>query len=236
MSRAIAALIALMVSACLAGLASADTVEVNLSGLVNADLTTYTGGSSYPQNGGPLTVGSINFMLATIGQNQDTGIVQSSSADSFDIPIDLSGVSSVDVLVNSTMGSCGADIGEIQFVGSSETFTYTLTEGSNVRDHYNGVYCNSAPNVSGTANFGSDRLDMQSITLPPGFSGQTLESINFVGFGLGPAGSPFLAAATLVTTDASDPAAVPEPSCVLLVCGAGAAMIWIKRRSMAAGQ
>ncbi len=47
-------------------------------------------------------------------------------------------MTTVDVLVNSAFGSCGADVGEIDFVGSSETYADTLTEGVNVRDHFNG--------------------------------------------------------------------------------------------------
>ncbi len=224
------AFIAIALSTVLAVAARADTTEIDLSGFVNADLTTYTGGSSYPRNGGDLTVGAIPFSLATIGPNLDTGVIQTSTAQSFSIPVDIFGVTSAYVLVNSTDGACGTDIGAIDFVGSSGTYTYTLTEGSNVRDHFNGAYCNTAPNISGTEMFGSDRLDMQSITLPAAFSGETLESIDFEGFGQGQLGSPFLAAATLVAVPGANPLAdlappgvpdspaVPEPSNLIFMC------------------
>ncbi len=126
----------------------------------------------------------------------------------------------MDVLVNSAFGSCGADVGEIDFVGSSQTDTYKLTEGDNVRDHFNGQFCNSAGGVTDTANFGNDRLDLDVIKLPASFLDQTLESIEFKGFGDDPLGEPFLAAVTL---DPADPAPVPEPSNLLIasaLCGA----------------
>jgi hypothetical protein len=229
------ATIAIVASTFLVGAAHADDLQVDLSGFVNADLTTYTGGAFYPQNGGDLTIGTIPFSLATIGPSFDTGIVQSLTAQTFSIPVDTFGVTSAYVLVNSAYGACGTDIGAIDFVGSSGTFTYPLTEGANVRDHFDGAFCNTAPDVAGTASFGSDRLDMQSIALPADFSGETLESIDFVGFGEGQLGSPFLAAATLVTSDAWNPPAatdsptVPEPPSFLFVCVAAALMLLIKR-------
>ena len=36
--------------------ARADSISVDLSGLVNSDLTGYSGGGNYPQHGGPITV------------------------------------------------------------------------------------------------------------------------------------------------------------------------------------
>ena len=210
--------------ACFAGAARADTVEIDLSGFVNADLTTYTGGFNYPQHGGTITVDSIPFQLATIGSQQDTAIIQTNGVQDYSIPVGIFGVTSVDVLVNSAYGSCGTDVGEIDFVGSSQTFSYNLTEGVNIRDHFNGNFCNVAGSIAGTASFGagSDRLDLDSILLPASFSDQTLESIDFEGFGKGELGEPFLAAATIVTPGDPDPAAVPEPSSFLFLIVASA--------------
>jgi hypothetical protein len=176
---------------------------VNISDLVNADLTTYAGGGNYPQHGGPLTVADIPFMLATIGQNADTAIIQSpetSGMVTFSIPISLVGITSAYTLINTAFGVCGTTVGELDFVGSSNTFAYTLTEGINVRDHFNGTNCNTVTNVAGTASFGNgaDRLDMQEISLPASFATDTLERIDFKSFGQG--GWPFLAAVTLQPT------------------------------------
>ena len=231
--------IASIAAVCFAGLARADTVQVNLGTFVNGDLTGYTGGSSYPQHGGSITVDGITFDLATIGSQNDTAIVQTNGTQDFSIPVDISGVSSVYVLVDSAFGSCGSTVGQIDFVGSSQTDVYKLTEGDNLRDHFNGQFCNTAGSVTGTANFGSDRLDMDAIKLPASFLHQTLESIDFKGFGNDPLGEPFLAALTLVNrtslTDQTnlnglaDPAPVPEPSSLLFLGIACGAMLLFKR-------
>jgi len=208
-----------------AGAGRADTVPIDLSGLVNSDLTTYSGGSNYPQHGGLITVDGIPFELATIGPQQDTAVIQTTGAQDFSIPLDTFGVTSADLLVNSADGSCGTDVGEIDFVGSSETFVYQLTEGINIRDHFNGEFCNMPGGIAGTMSFGgADRLDLDSIELPPSFADQTLESIDFKGFGQGELGEPFLAAAIVTPAD-PDPATVPEPADLAVVSFAAAAML-----------
>jgi hypothetical protein len=213
--------ITIAVSACLVHVAQADTVQIDLSSYVNADLTTYSGGLNYPQHGGTLSVATIPFMLATIGTNLNTGVIQSFVAETFSIAIGVFSVTSAYTLVNSAFGACGTNIGEIDFIGSSNTFAYALTEGINVRDHFNGGFCNAVTSVAGTASFGggSDRLDMQLITLPAGFSHDTLQRIDFKGFGQGERGSPFLAATTIVTS------AVPEPANFLFLSIGGAIML-----------
>ena len=223
----------------IAGIVRADTVEIDLSSFVNSDLTTYTGGSNYPQHGGAITVDTIPFELATIGSGQDTAVIQTNGIQDFSIPVEASGVTTVDVLINSAFGSCGADVGEIDFVGSSETYSYTLTEGVNLRDHFNGKFCNSAGDATATASFGggADRLDLESVQLPLSFSGQTLESIDFKGFGNGQLGEPFLAAATILTPADPDPAPVPEPSQLLVACVAAAILLLrLLRRSAVGGR
>lgn len=191
--------------------ARADTVSLNLSGLVNSDLTTYTEGWSYPQHGGSLTVGGIPFTLATIGPNSHTGVIQSSTQDgadqTFSLNVGLYGVTSAFTLIDTAFGTCGTTVGALEFIGSSTTYTYSLTEGNNVRDHYNGYYCNGIGLSDRMIYYGFDRLDRQSIVLPAAFAHETLESIVFESFGKGVGGAPFLAAVTL------DPAsnAVPEP-------------------------
>jgi hypothetical protein len=59
--------------------ASAPAAQIDISGLVNSDLTTYSGGSNYPQNGGTLTVAGVTFQLATIGPNNHTAVIQGST-------------------------------------------------------------------------------------------------------------------------------------------------------------
>lgn len=224
--------IAILLSIWFAGLARAGSWEIDLSSYVNADLTTYSGGFNYPQHGGALTVDTIPFQLATIGPKLDTAIVQVTANQPFSLSIGVFGVRSAYVLVNSAYGACGTDIGEIDFIGSWHTFAYILTEGSNVRDHFNGSFCNAAPDIAGSANFGtSDRLDMQLIALPAEFSKDTLQSMEFKGFGQGERGLPFLAAATIVASGLPDPASavIPEPSSFWFMCIGGIIMLWIRR-------
>jgi len=194
------------------GAACASSTSIDISAFVTNDLTTYTGGNNYPQNGGPLAVGGIPFTLATIPPSSHTAIIQNGGTpETFSIPVNLSGVTAVYSLANSANGACGTTVGELDIVGaSSGTFVYFLTEGNNIRDHFEGGFCNSAPGAAGTANFGPDRLDMQRIILPPSFAGDTLLRIDFKGYGLGgSAGRPFLAALTASTDSFDLPALSP---------------------------
>jgi hypothetical protein len=193
--------------------------QIDISGLVNSDLTTYSGGSNYPQNGGSLTVAGVTFQLSTIAPNNNTAVIQGSTAfgvsETYTIPVNLFGIQTVDTLINSAFGTLGTDIGSLVFHGAGgETFTYTLTEGFNVRDHFEDGFVNSATNLAGTANFGNppgtDRLDMQEILLPAIFASATLTSIDFNSFGQGGNGAPFVAAIDAFTTSATPlPAALP---------------------------
>jgi hypothetical protein len=171
--------------------ASAPAAQIDISGLVNSDLTTYSGGSNYPQNGGTLTVAGVTFQLATIGPNNHTAVIQGSTVfddtQTYSIPVNLFGITVVNTLINSAFGSLGTDIGSLVFVGAGgETFTYTLTEGFNVRDHFQDGFVNSATNLAGTADFGPpdnlelDRLDMQRIVLPAAFASDTLTRIELI--------------------------------------------------------
>jgi hypothetical protein len=208
---------------------SANAASVDLSALVNSDLTTYSGGSNYPPNGGPLTVAGVPFQLATIGSNNDTAVIQGSIdpgvSQTYVIPVNEADVTNVFTLINSAFGSLGTDIGALVFKGAlGETFTYTLTEGFNVRDHFNDGFVNTATDLAGTANFGAlDRLDMQSIILPAAFGSDTLTEIDFQSFGQAGNGSPFVAAIT-TSTETPLPAAMP-----LFATGLGV-MGWLSRR------
>jgi hypothetical protein len=197
----------------------ANATELDLSSLVTADLNTYTNGYMYPVGGGSITVGGVGFLLAPISNvagGNDTGVVQlngdpgdwlNSFPASVSIPVSETGDKTVYTLINSSFGSAGTEIGTLTFIGSLNNYTYTLTEGSNVRDHYDGFFTNTAPDVYGSTYFGdgSVRLDAQAISLPGNLG--TLESITFAaGTQYYGNGEPFLAA---VTTSVSG---VPEPS------------------------
>jgi 6-phosphogluconolactonase (cycloisomerase 2 family) len=178
---------------------------VNLSSLVNGDLTTYANGSNYPPGGGPLTVAGVPFVLATIAPNSHTAVVQGSTspgvAQTYSIPVNVHGVTTVGTLMNSIAGACGTAVGELDFIGAaSAPYVYVLTEGVNIRDYSGGGNCNTAAQVAGTAVFNGVRLDMQQISLPAGFASDTLLSVTFKSYGAGTGGAPFLAAVTASRT------------------------------------
>jgi len=178
--------------------------QVDISSLVNSDLTTYTNGSDYPPNGGPLTINGVPFNLATIGSNSDTAVIQTTGQQSYSIPVNLAGITTVYTLINSADGACGTSVGEVDFVGAtSGTYVYTLVEGTNVRDHNNSSFCNTATGIAGSAGFGGGqvRLDMQQINLPASFISDTLVSVTFTSYGAGGGGQPFLAAMSGFTLD-----------------------------------
>lgn len=202
-------------------MAHATTTQIDISSLVNTDLTGYTNGNLYPPNGGPLTVAGVSFTLATLSANNHTGILQSaetpSSPSAYTINVNQPGVTAVYTLMNSAYGVCGTSVGELDFAGAKpgDTYTYVLTEGTNIRDHNNDGFCNAITSAAGTANFGGGqvRLDMQLVNLPAGFASDTLQSITFKSYGLAyPDGWPFLAA-----VDVSTPAPTPEASTIVFL-------------------
>lgn len=187
-------------AALVAGNARAD--ELDISSLVNANLSGYYNGSVYPANGGPVTIGGVNFNLASY-PGGGTGVIQSANGnpDTYTISVGQADVSTVYTVINSAFGIYGSTIGALTFTGTGgATYTYNLTEGDNVRDHATTSYNTLAPNVYATEDFGGgDRLDVQQIILPSAFDTQTLESITFTATDNG-GGDPFLAAVDTVTT------------------------------------
>lgn len=206
--------------------ASITYTKVDMQGAVNSDLTTWYQGHGYPQNGGPLTVGGIDFQLATMpaypGQPNNPGwwrtaVLHASENTSYPaIAANVLNPMTAYVLVNSSHGYGGTPVGNLAFqTASGQSYTYELVEGVNVRDHYaNSPWSQTvtSPDLIGTATFYCDslRLDAYAIALPPEFSASTLSGIIVTGYGKGEAGNPFLAAVTV----ASAPGKTPLPAAV----------------------
>ena len=207
-------------------------LEVNIASQCNADLQTYTDGTAYQLGGTQLTAGGVPFGLSLLdGTPGTTGIIQAPDGTAqytFSVPAGTYGTE-LYTLINSEWGESGENEGTVVVKGSlGETATLSLTVGSNVRDHYDGVNCNtlSDPTVVPTyfinqqpnPTNGLVRLDRQELALPAAFASDTIASITFNGIGHGdPFGDPLLAAITLET--------VPEPSTfVLFGLGALAAL------------
>ena len=162
-----------------------------------------------------LSVNGVNFTLVNNGLNPNTlGVVGTPNAESFTFDLstfNLTGVTTIYSLINSGFGSLGATAGQVIISGTSGFNSYALTEGINIRDHYNGFYNNVATGLAGTAQFpGGVRLDMQAFDVS---TLGTLTSLTFEGFNDSNTyflGQPFLAG--LTGTDFAVTSAVPEPS------------------------
>lgn len=212
--------------------APASAATIDLSGEVNANLNTYFNGGVYPPNGGPITIGGVGFNLDSLPTG-GTGVIQTdaSSTTPFVIPVGLFGVTNLYSIANSAFGAAGDTAGQLVFNGSGgASFTYTFTEGDNIRDHATTGFNELAPNIFATRDFGSgDHLDVQKITLPAIFGSQTLTSIDFsyVGNTVPGDGEAFLAALTTVS-------GVPEPSTwAMMILGFGAIGLMARRRKSA---
>ena len=215
-------------------------IQLDISGAVNSNLSTYTGGASYPAAGSTVTIGGVDFSLASYYPASfnapDVGVVQLGDGHPTSITIDtpdvLVGASTTFYsLINSAFGVAGDTIGNLtlNFAGGAN-YVYTLTEGDNIRDHYDGLYNNAAPNVYGTATYGDDRLDAQAIALPASFAGEKLISITLNNTDTAD-GNPFITAFTGVGVTS----AVPEPATwAMMLGGLGVVGLAIRRRNAVA--
>jgi hypothetical protein len=160
------------------------------------------------------------------------GIIQTPAGDSsFTIAVNQANVTTAYGLINSAFGSFGSTVGSLVFTDSvGDTFTDTLVEGTNIRDHFNDGFNNSSSGILATACFGSgcsDRLDAYQITLPAAFALNTLVSITFNGINAGGAGEPFLAGLTAQTASATTPLPAALP---LFATGLGALVLLSRQR------
>jgi hypothetical protein len=203
-------------------IAPLQAAPVDISGAVNSDITQYNNGDLYPQTGGILVVGGVTFDLATINGHTASALAV---FQTINIAVDQSGINTMYALINSGFGTAGSNIGELQFNGSTGSFVYQLVEGTNVRDHNNDGFENSATDITATASFADPqnpnrevRLDMYTISF--GNIG-TLNSIDLISNSDPSLGEPFIAG----LTGAFVTSAVPEPSTwammILGFCGLG---------------
>jgi hypothetical protein len=221
---------------------SAVAAPVDISSYVNANLQTYSNGTYYPTGPTTISIGGIVFDLAGypgggLGAIQTCAPGCSSSLSTFStgpftISVNQPDVKTVYALINSAWGVYGDTVGSLVFKDSaSDTYTDPLVEGTNIRDHNQDGYNNTATGIYGTAYYGPVRLDAYQIALPAAFCDNTLVSVAFSCSGPcdAPYGAPFLAGLTAVTTPL--PAALP-----LFVTGLGGLGLfgWRRKRKNAA--
>ena len=200
--------------------ANADFMPLDLSGIVNSDLTVYTNGGLYP-GPGSIAIAGIDFNL-TDGGNGNTWVVgglESAAANYSVGGLNIENATAMYAIINSAFGACGTEVGSIGVSGAN----FTLAEGSNVRDHFMGGFCNVQTDAIATASFGGGVIfDVYKFDLS-GLVGPITE-FTFQNFGRGRAGSPLIAGVTFdVTID------VPEPGTLALL-GLGLAGMGMARR------
>jgi hypothetical protein len=115
MKIATSSAVALILSAGLAGAAQAAQSEIDLSSLTNANIQTYSDGTNYPTAGSTVSIGAASFSVSSyLGGADTTGAIQiTSPTDSFVIPVNEAGYSTVYVLVNSAYGEIGSTVGSL---------------------------------------------------------------------------------------------------------------------------
>ena len=208
--------------------ARAAFIPLDLSSIVNSDLTTYTLGSSYP-GPGPIQIGGVDFVL-TDGGNRNTfvagGLGNNAQPQNYAIGgLDIANVKAMYVIVNSAFGTCGADVGSTGAQTGGGSVSFTLTEGTNVRDHFVGGFCNDVPtDLFASASFANNRifLDVYRFDLSALTAAGTdpITGYSFVTDGAGLDGEPFLAAVTFET---------PAPGVLVLLIIGLAGMVGLPR-------
>ena len=202
-------MIATMVAVAATPCVTADFVPVTISGSINTDLRTYTGGWGYPIGGQDAYFGGVPFALSLQDRAPNTlGGIQLPASGELTVhsfSVNLTGATHLYTLINSTWGVVGATNGKVEVFGTNGAYaSLTLIQGVNIRDHYQGTYQNSIsdPTVLPTLFSSGVRLDRQVIELPASFDGQTVTEVRFQGIGDNPNGSAFLVGATFKTLDA----------------------------------
>ena len=149
--------------------AQAGYTTLDLSTLVDSDLSGYTNGTSYP-GPGAISIGGIPFDL-TAGTNGNTWVVGGTASigtpKSYAITgLNVANITSMYAIINSAFGLCGTSVGAIGASTGASSVSFGLVEGTNVRDHFNSVFCNTATDIVATANYGNGvRFDVYQFDL-----------------------------------------------------------------------
>jgi hypothetical protein len=162
--------------------------------------------------------GGQSFTLSDYPGGGD-GIIQTqtasqSSPSSFDIAVNIADPTVVYALINSIYGEYGDTVGAVEFEATGGlVYTVDLVEGQNIRDFNNDGYNDLIGEGAlggtylGSVSYGGGqvRLDELGFDLPAAFQSATLTDIILLGYGNVPDGEPFLAGATVATSNGPVP-------------------------------
>jgi hypothetical protein len=200
--------------------ANAAFVQLDISSIVNSDMAGYTSGGQYPPPGAT-SIGGIPFTLTDnpVSPTNTTwvvgGLANLGGPQHFAVSgLDIDGVTAMYAIINSAFGSCGAAVGSIGAMSGAASQSFTLTEGTNVRDHIASGFCGVAPDAIATADYGlGTRFDVYRFDLTALTAGGALalNELDFDTFGQGINGVPLLAGVTFETVG------VPEPATITLL-------------------
>ena len=127
--------------------ARAQYQELDISSDFNQDLQTFSGGNNYPVGEAQLSIAGVPFALGLLNNTAGTtGAIQTpgdNTSYTFTVPAGTY-ATSIYTLMNTSWGEYGENEGSIIMTGSQgETATLNLTDGVNIRDHYDGFYQNT---------------------------------------------------------------------------------------------
>ena len=136
----------------LGGAARADSVNVDISSLVNANAQTALNGGSFPGGGTTLTNDGVSVLLAG-AHPAAGGMIQTQESNSprtIDISVNIVDPATVYTLIDSAYGEFGFTAGTV-VSGNRRGLTNTvnLVEGQNIRDYNNDDWNNTIETAPG---------------------------------------------------------------------------------------
>ncbi len=190
-------------------------LQLDLTSIVDSNLASYTNGGNYP-GPGLVDIGGVDFLLADGGTGTTWvagGLAGAGAARTYSIGgLSLANVTAMYAVINSAWGDCSASVGSIGAATGGCSASFDLIEGTNVRDHFAGSFCNVQTDAVATEPYGGGvlfdvyRFDLSGLTSG---GADAITDFSFSSLGAYVEGEPFLAGLTFET--------VPAPATLALV-------------------
>jgi hypothetical protein len=171
----------------------------------------------------------IPFDIGVHGSNGGIWLASSSSTETLDVPVDVSGQASFYALLNNFYGTPGADEYNITIKATNgDSITYQSIGGVDTRDYNANVFTNTiASTTTPWFNNGiGQRLDVREFTLPSTFASDTISDFIITQIDYN---DPAVFSGLTFSTGAASFTGTPEPASVLL-SAAGIVLVGLSRR------